>query len=536
MVELLSETTNVKKVRTMSGGSSIRSDVDHLTPDEALVLAKKGRVSWNEWAQNNAGAEVDFSTITLKPLKFSDFSGFIFPGYTNFQGTRIEDANFDRAEFRGDVVFGGAVLTGNETHFKSSKFQKTVSFEKTQFASKRTSFFGAKFLGDWSNFQKAVFEGNFVTFSESKFCNGKVNFNNAVFSGKFVKFDKVEFRGSDLTFQFVNISNAVANFKNTYFIDCSADFSNSRFTGGGANYNAVRFSGKKILFLDTVFQKGDANFQNVNFGSDVVDFTRACFEDGATTFKEAEFSNGEANFYGTLFKGNHANFSNTEFISPCHFTGATFECSLTMENSKFNFVPDLRRTKLAAHFTFHDMIVGYQISDQKIWKVFDKAENALDTDKYRRLKEMAIAAKDHDKELDFFAQELKAKRGYEINGGALLISFIYEWFSNFGRSILRPFLWLVGIWFLSGAGFWISSIFHTLSPFKNWMDGFMVSAAVLTPFTAMSRRVFSSGGVLESLFGSEPGLIFYFFSVLEGSLGITFLFLIGLALRNRFRI
>ena len=70
------------------------------------------------------------------------------------------------------------------------------------------------------------------------------------------------------------------------------------------------------------------------------------------------------------------------------------------------------------------------------WKA-DEDEGA----KFRKLKAMALAANDHEKDGEFFAYEMLAKRGYDVaNKGrfALFINWLYFTFSNFGQSYLRP--------------------------------------------------------------------------------------------------
>ncbi len=62
----------------------------------------------------------------------------------------------------------------------------------------------------------------------------------------------------------------------------------------------------------------------------------------------------------------------------------------------------------------------------------------------------------------------------------------------------------------------------------------MLSLATLVPFVAASPSTMTEAR--ENLFGTDVGIWVDVFSFFEGFLGLAFFFLIGLALRNRFRI
>ena len=66
-------------------------------------------------------------------------------------------------------------------------------------------------------------------------------------------------------------------------------------------------------------------------------------------------------------------------------------------------------------------------------------------------------------------------------------------------------------------------------------DGLLFSTAQIFPFLGASRGAL--GDARNALYGEEPLSVgINALAFLEGGLGILFLFLIGLVLRNRFRI
>ena len=161
------------------------------------------------------------------------------------------------------------------------------------------------------------------------------------------------------------------------------------------------------------------------------------------------------------------------------------------------------------------------------------ARDKDDVDRYRILKELASKAGDHEREQAFFAMELKAKRYYETTGPALWLSYLYEWVSDFGRSLWRPLLGLGVLWVVFG---WVYAQLATQSVGNAWEHGLKLSASVLVPFVAAARTSYREAK--DVLFGvnETTDLLLDVFVITEGIFGLAFVFLIGLALRNRFRI
>lgn len=180
-------------------------------------------------------------------------------------------------------------------------------------------------------------------------------------------------------------------------------------------------------------------------------------------------------------------------------------------------------------------------------RVLQCAADEQDAGKYRRLKQLAAETKDHESELEFFCLELKAKRFYETGSVLpILLNWLYELVSNFGRDVWRPFACWLGLTILSmvliGAVLLPRPLLSCTCPGEPGRAE-AYSSVVRMAFTNSLALI--SGDkltirqrALTCLYGEKTG------PTLLGELGITLqslaslilFFLIGLALRNRFRI
>ena len=158
-----------------------------------------------------------------------------------------------------------------------------------------------------------------------------------------------------------------------------------------------QFLNQKQIFEESNFQQL-AVFWNVNFNN-ITDFNKAHFC-GTAAFKDVNFMA-------------RVDFSGVQFLQHANFDGSTFEAPLNLNNTIFFQVPDFRKTILKAHFTFHGVNVEFKNKGYLKLHLFEFAETNDHADKFRRMKELAIISKDHEREQDFFAKELRAKRFYE---------------------------------------------------------------------------------------------------------------------------
>ena len=305
-----------------------------------------------------------------------------------------DDTSFHSSTFTGATFFDGAVLIGN------------ASFECTTF-SRRASFARVTFSGE-TLFETATFSGT-AWFLRASFA-GDTYFNSASFSG-------------EAGFVSATFSNA-ANFNNANFFS-RANFDMATFAGGAG------FSGQTFA--------NDASFRRGNFG----DQGRADFR--LTTFERA------ALFDGAVFKGE------------ADFGAVLGKRNFSMAGAQFERVPDF----IQAHFEEAPRLDNVLVEPPEGVEPLTEEEAHALFARWRALKRLAIQAHDTDRELEFNAQEIRAERlasrwpklprSREDCGDWLraLSGALYGFFSDYGRSLLRPF----GFWILAiavSAAFYLS--------------------------------------------------------------------------------
>jgi hypothetical protein len=176
-------------------------------------------------------------------------------------------------------------------------------------------------------------------------------------------------------------------------------------------------------------------------------FNGATFS-GHAGFTEATFS-GDAGFIQARFEGYTA-FDNAHFKRSAQFTAMQGKSYFSLRGVTFDMVPDFEQ----AHFAEAPRLdvsefpragvrpkVGKGKDDEKQEPLGNE-----ETARWRSLKRLAAQGHDHEREQLFFARELQSLRGSTDfmlgrNFGRWWFGRLYEWFSDFGRSMLRPLLW-----------------------------------------------------------------------------------------------
>jgi len=238
--------------------------------------------------------------------------------------------------------------------------------------------------------------------------------------------------------------------------DDNADFSNFIFPGN-ADFYGARFSGN-ASFWETQFT-GDADFIGAQFSGNA-NFGIATFEK-PVRFDSAEFS-ADSGFNALEVKSAFS-LAGANFHRPADFIQAHFEEGPRLDNIEIDrergrFVPAIR--ELPAVLSAKGWPPTDSISFWNILSSGRKFEAAKTTIAcWRALKRLAIQAHDHEQEQFFFRRELLARRwviDWPLHA-KFWFGLFYGWFSDFGRSIPRPSLWLLG---LSGACAWL---YHALA-------------------------------------------------------------------------
>lgn len=334
----------------------------------------------------------------------------------------------------------------------------------------------------------------------------------------------------------------------------TSDFASATFSGNTFFWSAT-FSGN-AFFRSATFS-GDAFFGGTTFSGNAA-FEGTTFS-GAAHFAGATFSGG-ATFAGTTFSGN-ATFASAEAEETLVFSDARIAGALFADGAQFkgptyfqrvDFVqpPAFNSTAFAHNPSFLGATVGYPLLDVPFKRFLGWCALADGDARYRRLKQLAAEAHDHETELTLFALETKAKRFHVLkltnpfHYPSLALNYLYEWTSGFGQSVMRPTAGLALVFSLALYAFAALAGEATIlgrSPLS--FDGAVWTAAAvnLFPFAGQAvigREIMKAGlcpppdhvdhmGCLENL---------YAIGAVEGFFALVFLFLIGLGLRNRFRI
>ncbi len=303
-------------------------------------------------------------------------------------------SRFDGFKFPGGANFFNAVFMCM-THFRKSSFAVYAIFRRTIF--RQSAIFCQTTICDKADFHSTSFK-EFVFFSGSTF-NGQADFQSATFSNN-ADFSAVNFIGSAL-------------FGSTIF-SSNAEFCGCKFAS-------------EASFREQTFSKY-ANFSGVRFGPKGADFGLAIFEQVAL-FDCAKFE-GEANF--NAMAGRHA---------------------FGMAGACFKRVPDF----IQAHFEEAPRLDNVHVESPEELELLTEKEARNLVARWRELKRLAIQAHDTDRELEFNAREIRAERTVsrwprppKFRDGKgwrawvrALSSALYGFFSDYGRSLFRPFLWWI---------------------------------------------------------------------------------------------
>jgi len=251
---------------------------------------------------------------------------------------------------------------------------------------------------------------------------------------------------------------------------------------------------------------------------------------GGVHFIKANFGEGKVNFSSSNFSS-HADFSDLKeprAIASLSFRHCVFNQSLDLSGNDFHCIPDLTNTKLSHQVSLDGLTCRSQLDDKG-------KPDPKDGDRLCRLKEVAESNKNHEQALNFHIQEMRVKRE-NLSGLNKIIDSSFDAISEYGRSVSKPIDWLIRCWYLFGFIYSMCSIY--LNPLKAWIEhfgnGFLYATAQTIPFVAAGRETAKASA--EALFDADMPNWLFTFSLAQGLISFFLIFLIGLALRNRFRI
>ncbi|THK37647.1 hypothetical protein EHS39_13500 [Ensifer sp. MPMI2T] len=342
------------------------------------------------------------------------------------------------------------------------------------------------------------------------------------------------FRGE--TFNYVNLDNLEVEGQLGFAGEVRGEFSMRECTVSGDTvfshmyFNSHVYFGSARLgpvrFVEPKFSES-ADFAHAEFTGDV-DFINAIFH-GGSVFIDAVFG-ASAEFRGTTFK-DRAWFDRTLWRgAPVSFTNVRFEAGSRFRGATFvKCVPDFRGAVLHEATELDGVTWPATFNEET-----DQQANLY---AYERLKLEMERLKKHEDEQFFFRQELRVRRALmkPLSFGWLL-NFAYEKLSGYGSSFMRP---LVGMGALAAIGFVALALLpvsNKISP-SSGMAGIPLpcgSAAQLTLLNLLSFLPMRREAI-DALNHLQFNWIFRAISAVEALGGAVLLFLLALALKNRFR-
>ena len=347
------------------------------------------------------------------------------------------------------------------------------------------------------------------------------------------------------------------------------DFSKFNFPGN-ISFENCQFL-KKVFFLNAIFE-GEVTFAETVFIEDV-NFSNAVFH-GAANFNGTIWAKSKrANFRDTRFcdsadfsstswyaykqkldsgANDHPHYAlyyekrgmSTEVLPHLDFTNATFQARaifdgrelppLILDNTTFNKAPEFIDSKI------HQRTL---LKNTKFPKEYGYAVN-----EYRVLKNAFSELKNTRQELRFFRREMQEEM-HNATGSLRLWLKAYQLFSDFGFSVCRPLISLIIIFFVSlAASSYLAKVNGVAAATPFFLDGGQLAGVdwgkslKYVGFAFGNALPFFGGGKFDSnllyeLFGTGavPEIV-KLIALVQQCLSLVFWFLIGLAIRNKFKL
>lgn len=308
-----------------------------------------------------------------------------------------------------------------------------------------------------------------------------------------------------------------------------ADFEETKFIAN-ANFDGTIF-GNNTTFMHAEFCS-DADFSSAQFHSVLFDHTTFNTNDGDTSFKQAEFEDW-------------ASFENTKFLRAADFSAISAKKAFDLKGANFGIVDGTVPNFNQANFLEAPDLDGMNYPPAAFWHN-SKANTEA---RYRALRRLAVEAFDHQNEAKAFKGEIRSKRGTEHMPWHLSywIGIVYDFLSDFGRSIARPLLfWIfsIGVFFViyldmadklaelsrqctDGEPVWLKSLFLSI---KNGLlfIGLERSRELDSAYTCLYNGVTSAKLNASSLLS--------FVQIGQNVLSAVLFFLFILGIRNNYKI
>ena len=524
-----------------------------------LKLADVTPLAESDWRDKGLDRLPELATVTFRNVDFGNlygsrpviFSGFVFPpqmsfagatfGYhVRFKGSTFGDkATFADATFGVDADFTGATFSGR-AHFDGATFGGGAHFDGATFGG-WTRFAGATF-GDGASFDGATF-GGWTRFDGATF-GGGAHFDGATF-GDQVRCDRTTF-GDRASFDGATFG-AHARFN-------GATFGKHASFGGATFGDWARFAGATFGLGASFEGRTEDQLRDILKNAIPPTLPNAKHRDA---WVNARLSAAKPNRFGWI------SFAGANFLGECSFIGRVFAGPVGFQAARFGKPPEFAGTEGHGFIDPHGMSVSFP--RRWWWPFANRGVQSETSARIRRLRKIMADIHAQDVERALFILERRAERAIAWNGvaakplylapwrflktsGLTLLQVAYQALSNFGRSIVLPFVWL----FASVAGFHAAYWQFWAKPVRalSFFDRDLISYSLgnLLPFVntlspargEVLKRLFCptdvSGACVASRFGEIIVPIRVELLALgEGIINAVLLFLLLQAIRNYFK-
>ena len=508
-------------------------------------------------------------------------------GAVDFRGAQFGegDVDFSKARFgEGAVDFSKARLGKGNVSFDEARFgEGGVSFWQAEFGEGRVSFFETQFGEGDVSFEGAEFGDGTVSFVGADFKSDTVSFVDAKFCEGYVFFGRTDFGNGKVLFAGTHFGEGDVNFWQARFGEGDVLFDGAEFGEGDVSFEGAQFGGRLTAFTGVTMPRGQLGFERCLFaGSAVFNGLRGVAGLKALSFRHSLFKS-PLDISGNAFPC-VPDLSNTQLNNQLLLD---FSCQVKSiaEKKTASFFPLLNwlifllclglqsiAQRVVTSSLFKRFVLPVRLRQMlrllvpcsSSWraglKESEKEAIMEEASALCRLKELAEGNRDHDKAHEFYRQEMRARRLLMTSELAEMLDHAFDAIADYGNSISRPCLALLIITGLFAIIYWLCALGVGDASFwsgQTFFGALLYSMSQILPFVS-SRRLAESES-LRSLFTAAtevtenectkgaivsvdglpildvPNLIVAL-SMLQGVLSFVLLFLVGLGLRNRFRL
>ena len=527
--------------------------IKKLNQIHSVMLWEAGKDQWNKWVAKHPDGSINFASHNFEDNKVKiekenniiSFEGFHFPkGGVSFYCCNFigEEIIFDNCTFHGGqlnlgrtffdqkiISFKKATFIDCEIYADSSIFKnvklnfrnistgpKSINFNSIVACGSQFDFSLTHFQNGQKSFQQAILENSNLNFEDTDFRNGgyffdqirllncTTKFNKSVFGNGEFNISGALIKGGSFSFKSAQFGNGNKNFGSMKVeaLNSTLDFTQIKSKSGNFIFTNIDTEAPKIDFSFCDICEGDLSFSLAKIRSKEIDFHNIRIRDGRFSFGEVEAMNSKV-YFEQVTIGGVFYFAPLMEIDSLVCNQAHFQSSAIIVGA-FKNIPDLRYTSLASHFD----LSGIRVSDDNIkYGHITKEDSVVLMSKYLRMKEIAENNKDHHQALQYNEIELRIRRYYESNFLKKKLNLIYDKTSNYGQSILRPFLLLILMYILFLC---LYNMISAQSLFLNLSASSMhasarYSAAHILPFTLIGREIMNESS--QVLFQEHPDKI-----------------------------